>query len=34
MHGEFLRSVLQKENVDTRGMILDKTILQHWHLWK
>ena len=24
MHGEFLRSVLQKENVDTRGMLLDK----------
>ena len=23
MHGEFLRSVLQKENVDTKGMILD-----------
>ena len=22
MHGEFLRSVLQKENVDTRGMLL------------
>ncbi|MDD3339071.1 MAG: carbohydrate kinase [Lachnospiraceae bacterium] len=24
MHGEFLRSVLEKENVDTEGMILDK----------
>ena len=24
MHGEFFRSVLQKENVDTRGMLLDK----------
>lgn len=24
MHGEFLRSVLQKENVDTTGLILDK----------
>ena len=23
MHGEFLRSVLQKENVDTKGLILD-----------
>lgn len=24
MHGEFLRSVLQKENVDTKGLILDE----------
>ena len=24
MHGEFLRSVLKKENVDTQGMLLDK----------
>ena len=24
MHGEFLRSVLKKENVDTKGMLLDK----------
>lgn len=24
MHGEFLRSVLEKENVDTKGMLLDK----------
>lgn len=24
MHGEFLRSVLQRENVETRGMILDE----------
>lgn len=24
MHGEFLRSVLDRENVDTKGMILDK----------
>lgn len=24
MHGEFLRSVLQKENVDARGLILDE----------
>ena len=24
MQGEFLRSVLQKENVDTKGMLLDE----------
>lgn len=29
MHGEFLRSVLQREQVDTRGLILDHTNIFH-----
>ena len=28
MHGEFLKSVLEKENVETEGMLLDENILR------
>lgn len=34
MHGKFLKSVLEKENVDTRVCSWTKIILLHWLLWK
>lgn len=34
MHGKFLKSVLEKENVDTKGMLLDENYFTTLALWK